>query len=80
MQATVNVYVKASEKFILEVKSPKYVNINGVLNTKESNPNMMYGTDSTNWRDLKLPPQNEVRAKEVSKITNSQLKISKNQY
>ena len=60
MQATVKIYVKKAEHFILEVKSPKYVDINGELNTKESNADTMYGTASTNWRDLKLPPLKEV--------------------
>ena len=59
MQAIVKIYAKRTDILVLEVTSPKYIDINGVLRPQQGDTDTTYQIDSTNWRNLKLPSLKE---------------------
>ena len=62
IKATVKVYVKRPEVLVLEIKTPKYVDVNQVLHPKHNSYDTSDTINEWNWRNLNLPPLKEVNS------------------
>ena len=60
MRATVKLFAKTSNQIVLKVENPKSVDVNHVLYPKERGPATTYKRDGWNWRNLYLPPLQDV--------------------
>ena len=60
MRATVKLFAKTSNQIVLKVENPKSVDVNHVLYPKERGPATSYKRDGWNWRNLYLPPLQDV--------------------
>ena len=60
MKATIKVYAKRADVLVLEIQTPKYVDINQVLRPKEGSADTSNTIDGWNWRNLNLPPLKKV--------------------
>lgn len=59
MRAQIIVKVQESDRLVLSIHEPEYVRINNVLRPKE-NQTVSYGIEGTNWRNLELPPMEQI--------------------